>query len=231
MNEFLSRQKHDYFAQTDRGETHRNISRFYNETEAAVAVLEGKYMQPAINLPGIQHLLTSRGMVVNALQKVHTKICRKLRSSPNLCSPWRGEFTMDIPRETFAIIAEHVIQRNSYGHTYKETAACIDISVENMRKARFIFNYINAETYIIPKEDMLQKKLQITSGGSQERSEVVINYNKPLQLKYYKNSEVLSVHTFSLWLLEFFWNTTTLNPVELMGICHLMSVVHAHFLL
>lgn len=114
---------------------------------------------------------------------------------------------------------------------YKETAACIDISVENMRKARFIFNYINAETYIIPKEDMLQKKLQITSGGSQERSEVVINYNKPLQLKYYKNSEVLSVHTFPLWLLEFFWNTTTLNPVELMGICHLMSVVHAHFLL
>ena len=133
-------------------------------------------------------------MVVNALQKVHTNICRKLRSSPNFCSPWRSEFTVDIPREIFAIIAEHVIQRSSYAHTYNETAACIDIAVENIRKARFIFNYFNIERDIIPKEDMLRKKISIKRGGSLERSEVVINSKKTQKLKYYKNSDVLSVH-------------------------------------
>ena len=114
-------------------------------------------------------------MVVNALQNVVNQICRKLRSSPNFCSPWRSEFTIDIPREIFAIIAEHVIQRSSYAHTYKETAACIDIAMENMRKARLIFNYFNAERDIMPKEDILRKKLSITRWGSLESFEVVIN--------------------------------------------------------
>ena len=53
---------------------------------------------------------------------------------------------MDIPREIFEIICKHIIQRNSYGHTYKETIACVDISIENIRKARFVFDYMNAES-------------------------------------------------------------------------------------
>ena len=38
----------------------QNFQDFKNETEAAVTVLEEKYMQPAINLTGIQHLLAQR---------------------------------------------------------------------------------------------------------------------------------------------------------------------------
>jgi hypothetical protein len=56
---------------------------------------------------------------------------------------------MDIPREIFEIICKHIIQRNSYGHTYKETIACVDISIENIRKARFVFDYMNAESLIL----------------------------------------------------------------------------------
>ena len=196
VNALFNRQKHEYFCQTKSSDAHQNISRFYSEAEAALAVLEAKYLKPAVKLPGIQHLVASRSMVINALQKIHSKICRKLRSSANICSPWRGDFTMDIPREIFEIICKHIIQRNSYGHTYKETIACVDISIENIRKARFVFDYMNAESLILPKEDMFRKGLPITVEGSLERSEVVISSDKPLKLKYYKNSEVLSVHFY-----------------------------------
>ena len=90
---------------------------------------------------------------------------------------------MDIAREIFAIIAEHVNQRNSYGHTYKETAAWIDIAMENIRNARLIFNYSNAKRDIWPKENMLRKKLSVTRWNSLEYSEVAINSKKPQKIK------------------------------------------------
>ena len=190
----FKRQRHKYFCQTKSGDAHRNISRFYCEAEAAIAVLEEKYLQPAVKLPGIQHLIAGRSMVVNALRKIHSNICRKLRSSANISSPWRSDFTMDIPREIFDIICKYIVERNSYGHTYKETRACVDISIDNIRKARFVFEYMNAEGVIMPKVEMFRKKLPIRQEGSLERSEVVISCAKPLKLKYYKNSELLSVH-------------------------------------
>ena len=194
INALFKRQRHNYFCQTKSGDEHKNISRFYCEAEAAIAVLEAKYLQPAVKLPGIQHLIASRSMVMNTLLKIHSKICRKLRSSANICSPWCGDFTMDIPREIFDIIYKHIVERNSYGHTYKETRACVDISIHSVRKARFVFEYMNAEGVIVPKEEMFRKKIPIREEGSLERSEVVISCDKLLNLKYYKNSEVLSVH-------------------------------------
>ena len=99
-------------------------------------------------------------MVINTLLKIRSKICRKVRSSANICSSWRGDFAMDIPREIFDIICKHIAERNSHGHTYKETRACVDISIHNIRKARFAFEYMNAEGVIVPKKEMLQKKIQ-----------------------------------------------------------------------
>ena len=53
------------------------------------------------------------------------------------------DFTKDIPKEIFYIIYKHTIQRNSCKD--KETLACIGISIEDIRKAWFVFDYMNAE--------------------------------------------------------------------------------------
>ena len=160
INALFKRQRHNYFCQTKGGHAHKNISRFYCEAEAAIAVLEAKYLQPAVKLPDIQHLIASRSIVINTLLKIHSKICRKLRSSANICSPWRGDFAMDIPREILYTICKHIAERNSHGHTYKETRACVDISIHNIiRKARFVFEFMNAEGVIVPKEEMFQIKI------------------------------------------------------------------------
>ena len=111
VNALFNQQKHEYVCQTKSSDAHQNILQFYSEAEAALAVLEAKYLQPVVKLPGIQYLVASRSMVINALQKIHSKICLKLRSSANICSPWQGDFTMDIPREIFEIICKHIIHK------------------------------------------------------------------------------------------------------------------------
>ena len=100
-------------------------------------------MQPAVNLPGIQHLVAIRSMIINALQRLQSKICRKLRSSANICLPRRDDFTKDIPKEIFYIIYKHTVQRNSCKD--KETCTCIGILIEDIGKAQFVFDYMNAE--------------------------------------------------------------------------------------
>ena len=92
------------------------------------------------------------------------------------------------------MIAQHIIQRNSYGHQYKESTAVIDIEITDLKKAVFIFDKMNLEGNVIPKDELLKNKLLSRNEQSQERCEVVVNKTKPMTLKFYKSSEVLSVH-------------------------------------
>ncbi len=57
-----------------------------------------------------------------------------------MATPWKGEFTLDLPQEIFRVNLNHIIQRNSYGHEYKETGAVIDVQFTQLRKALFVFN-------------------------------------------------------------------------------------------
>ena len=144
INRSLSRNKHDNFAQTNNATTHQDIFRFYKELDEALAILDEKYSsQPPNKRRRIQRLVWTRGMVVNALQRIHLKICRRLRSSPTLATPWRGDFTMDIPTQVFSVIFEEIIKHNGYGHESNETAACIEVNVTEKKKALFIFHHIN----------------------------------------------------------------------------------------
>ena len=77
-----------------------SISKFFNEVEAAVGLLEEKYRDQSRNRE-VQQLVGTQSMVINALKKIHEKIVRRLRTTPSMTTPWKGEFTLDLSREVF----------------------------------------------------------------------------------------------------------------------------------
>lgn len=105
INKLLQQSKGRYTSQTSNTTHLRDISRFYSEVEAAVAAIEQKYTTRRSR--EVHQLLQSQGMVIRTLQKLHNKISRRLRSRPNLANPWRGDFTIDVPREVFNVISCH----------------------------------------------------------------------------------------------------------------------------
>ena len=90
INVFLRRNMERYIAKTENSTTLRDISRFYSELEAAVAAVEAKFTTTP-RVREVQQLLQSQPMVVRTLKKVHDKIVRRLRSTPNVT-----EFTRSV---------------------------------------------------------------------------------------------------------------------------------------
>ena len=168
-----------------------SISKFFIEVEAAVGLLEEKYRDQSRNRE-VQQLVGTQSMVINALKKIDEKIDGRLHTTASMATPWKGEFTLDLPREVFPVILNHIIQRNSYGHRYKESDAVIDVELTQSRKAVFIVDKMNLEGDLIAKAELLKKNFSGKEVAA-ERCEVVITESKPMGLKYRKNSEVLSV--------------------------------------
>lgn len=194
INIFLRQNMKEYLSQTDNPAHLSDISRFYSELEAAVATIEGKYITSRTReLREIQQLVQSQGMVLRTLKKIHDKITRRLRSTPNLAKPWRDNFTIDVPREVFNVILCHIIQNNNIGHEFNETSVYIEITITELREAVLIFDFMNLDGVLISRDDLLKKRFG-SSRESLERCEVLVSQAKPLTLKYHKNTEVLSVH-------------------------------------
>lgn len=99
QNRFLRRNKGRYTSQTDNSTQLRQMSSFYFQLEVAVDPLEAKYTSNVSRGKDreIQQLLPSQGMALRMLTKIHDKIIRRLRSKPSLATPWRSNFTMDVP--------------------------------------------------------------------------------------------------------------------------------------
>ena len=188
----ISTEKCSRLSQTDNPAIMSSISKFFIEVEAGVELLEEKYRDQSRNRE-VQQLVGTQSMVINALKKIHEKIDGRLHTTPSMATPWKGEFTLDLPREVFRVILNHIIQRNSYGHRYKESDAVIDVELTQLRKAVFIFDKMNLEGDLIAKAELLKKNFSSGKGVAAERCEVVITESKPMRLKYRKNSEVLSV--------------------------------------
>ena len=194
INRFLRRNKGRYTSLTDNSSQLRQISSFYSQLEVAVDTLEAKYTSNVSRSKDreIQQLLPSQGMVLRMLKKINDNI-RRLRSKPSLGTPWRGDFTMDVPLEVFEVTLRHIIQSiNNFGHRFEETPAYIKVSITDRRKAVFIFNKMNVDCVIVSHAKLLKRSLGISD--ELERCEVVISEEKPLELKYHKNNEVLSVY-------------------------------------
>ena len=110
QNRFLRRNKGRYTFRTDNSTQLRQISSFYFQLEVAVDTLEAKYTSNVSRGKDreIQQLLPSQGMALRMLTKIHDKIIRRLRSKPSLATPWRSNFTMDVPFEVFEVTLRHI---------------------------------------------------------------------------------------------------------------------------
>ena len=129
--------------------------------------------------------------MINALRKVHGKIIRRLHTSPNIASPWFGDFTMDLPKEVFGVIFQDIIERNGFGHESKQTPAVFEVTIFEMKKAVFVFKHINTVKDVIPRKWILKKQLEERDEESEEKCEVIVSASKPMKMKFNKNSEVL----------------------------------------
>jgi len=94
---------------------------------------------------------------------------------------------MDVPWEIFNVISCHIIQSNSFGHQFKETSACIDVAITNMKKAVFIFNKMNLDGVLVSREYLLKKSFESSSTAEPDeathRCEVVVTEAQPLTFK------------------------------------------------
>lgn len=195
INKLLRQSKGRYMSLTENTTNLRDISRFYSEVEAAITAIERKYTTTRNR--EVQQLLQSQGMVLRTLKKIHVKILRRLRSRPNLANPWKGDFTIDVPQEVFNVLSCHIVQSNNFGHQLKETSGCVNIAITDMRKAIFIFNKMNLDGVVIFRDHLLKKYFGSSRRDEKSgRCEVLVSQAKPFTFKYYKNTEVLSIHFF-----------------------------------
>ena len=135
-------------------------------------------------------------MVIRTLKKLHEKIIRRLHSKPTLATPWRGDFTVDIPQEVFDLIYHKIVKSNNFGHQSREKPAWIDIEITDRRKGVFIFNKMNQDGILVSRDHLLKNCLGNCAGGvhAVERCEVVVCGEKPRRFKYHYSTEVLSVN-------------------------------------
>ena len=96
INKVLQQSMGRFMSQTDNATCLRDISRFYSEVEAAVAAIEEKYTTARSR--EVHQLLRSQGMVLRTLKKIHDKISRRVRSTPNIANPWRGLRLMSLDK-------------------------------------------------------------------------------------------------------------------------------------
>ena len=184
----LRRAKADCLGETSSGDGVKIVNDFFSELESAVAVLEDKYSDRS-TFANVQCLLPSRGMVARALRKVHLKIVRRLHSRPNLANPWAGEFTVDMPGEIFSCIAKDIMGRTNFGHQLLETNTQTTYKIVDIRKAKYLFRRMDMDGCEVDRDRILKKLLN----EPLERCEVIASQEKPLELKFHKTNEVLSV--------------------------------------
>lgn len=184
----LQRAKTDCLSEISTGKGIKEVNDFFKELDGAVGLLEQKYSQRSRD-SNIQRLLPSRGMVARALRKVHSKIIRRLSSRPKLANPWLGEFTVDMPMEVFECISKDILDRTNFGHEFSETNTQMLYKIIDFRKAKYLFTRMDIDGAEVDRENILKKQLK----RKMERCEVIILDEKPLELKFHKKNEVLTV--------------------------------------
>lgn len=136
-------------------------------------------------------------MIARLLNKIHSKIMRRLHPKPNICNPWHGELNHDVPMEVWDILLAGVICHNSFGHEILSAPSGIltHVKIFDIRKAIYIFDWQNIDAVIIPKKQLLKRNYfqNVREGQVQERTEVLVSVDSPLVFKWNRNSKVLQV--------------------------------------
>ena len=184
----LVRAKSDCLDQVSRGDGIRRVNSFFSELDSAIRVLEDKFSNRS-GFGNVQRLLPSRGMVARSLRKMHLKIIRRLHVKPKLANPWLGEFTMDMPAEVFSSMSEDIMDRTNFGHESSETNTQVTYTIKDFRKAKYLFARMDIDGNEVDRNSILKKEFK----NSLERCEVIVTEEKPLELKFHRQNEVLSV--------------------------------------
>ena len=184
----LQSAKSDCLSKISTGDGIKIVSDFFRELDGAVGVLDKKYNDRSRDRY-IQRLLPSRGMIARALRKVHSKVIRRLTSRPKLANPWFGEFTVDMPMEVMECISKHILDRTNFGHEFSETTTQLFYKISDFRKAKYLFKRMDIDGTEVDYENILKKQIN----REQERCEVIVSNEKPLELKFHKKNEVLTV--------------------------------------
>ena len=179
----LRRANSDCLGQISSGDGVKKVKDFFLELESAFTVLEDKYSD-RFYFVYVQRLLSSQGVVARVLRKVHLKIIRRVSSKPKLANPWAGEFTVDIPGEIFSCIAKDILGGINFGHQVLETNTSTTYKIFDIRKAKYLFKRMDLDGERILKKPLTEPL---------ERCEVIASEEKPLELKFHKRNEVLSV--------------------------------------
>lgn len=184
----LQRAKSDCLSKISTGDGIKKVSDFFRELDGAVGVLDHKYNERSRDRE-IQRLLPSQGMVARALRKIHIKIIRRLSSRPRLANPWIGEFTVDMPKEVMECISKNILDRTNFGHEFSETNSQLFYKIIDFRKAKYLFRRMDIDGVEVELQNILKKQIN----REQERCEVIVSDEKPLELKFHKKNEILTV--------------------------------------
>ena len=184
----LQRAKSDCLRQITSGDGIKKVNDFFKELDLAMGVLDNKFSQCSRD-SNIQRLLPARGMVARALRKIHAKIIHRLSSRPKLANPWVGEFTVDIPMEVLLSISKDILDRTNFGHEFSETNTQLFYKINDFRKARHSFKRMDIDGADVDLGNIFKKALN----SEIERCGVIVSAEKPLELKFHKKNEVLTV--------------------------------------
>lgn len=184
----LQRAKTDSLAKISTVDEIKKVKDCLKELDGAVGILEDKYNKCPRD-SNIQQLLPSHGMVARALRKVHCDITRRLSLKPKLANPWLGEFTVDMPMEVMDCITKFILNRNNFGHEFIETNTQLSCRIYDFRKAKYLFTRKNIDGAKEDWENIIKKRVE----REMERCEVIVLVEKPLELKFHKEKEVLTV--------------------------------------
>ena len=191
----LQHAKSDCLNEVSRGDGIKIVSDLFKELDGATGILKDKFSQCSTD-SNIQQLLPSRGMVARALRKVHTKVIHRLSSEQKLANTWLSQFTVDMPYEVFSCISKEILVRTNFGHEFNETNTQL-YKIDDFRKARYLFRRMDIDGAEVDRDTILKKPLSI----EMEKCEVIVSGEKPLELRFHKKNEVLTVKfNYGYWI-------------------------------
>lgn len=84
---------------------------------------------------------------------------------------------------------KHILDRTNFGHEFSETNTQLFYKISDFRKAKYLFKRMDIDGTEADYENILKKQIN----REQERCEVIVSNEKPLELKFHKKNEVLTV--------------------------------------
>ena len=103
------------------------------------------------------------------------------------------------PVEVMNCIAKNILDRTNFRHESSETNSHLMYKIVDFRKAKYLFRRIAIDETEVDLENILKKQMKC----GQQRCEVIVSQEKPMEFKYFKKNEVLMVRFhYGYWNMD-----------------------------